>query len=201
MVGLITSLLTPITNPSRQLYTRLSRSSSCQLMSWATSLPELKRNTCGRPNNWALTALRYDLMTTFLNILSFYIILFVHTEHRYMCIVFLFQWCKLLYVHTNNVRDIFVQVLLNTIVYFNTKYFLLKSADMHRRLSFPNVVKHWKRTLPNPAALQHAGGIPSNLEKKTILLRYYPPVNSKAPRGIYFYCLKYVRILIKETRY
>lgn len=37
------------------------------------------------------------------------------------------------------------QVLLNTIIYFNMKFFGLKTVDEHLKLSFSHVVKHWRK--------------------------------------------------------
>jgi len=58
------------------------------------------------------------------------------------------------------------QVLLNTLVYFNTKYFQLKTVDQHLKLSFSHIMKHWKKTnmVTKPGQQQ-----------RTVLLRYYPP--------------------------
>ena len=38
-------------------------------------------------------------------------------------------------------------VLLNTILYFNTKYFFLKTVNEHQVLSFANVRRHYKRNI------------------------------------------------------
>jgi len=57
------------------------------------------------------------------------------------------------------------QVLLNTLVYFNTKYFQLKTPDEHLKLSFSHIMKHWKKTVITKAGEQ----------QRTVLLRYYPP--------------------------
>ena len=68
------------------------------------------------------------------------------------------------------------QVLLNTLVYFNTKYFMLRSAEDHQKLSFTHVMKHWKKN----SAVRADG-------QKAIILRYYPP----AKRGTYIKtCIK-----------
>ncbi|XP_023330096.1 glutamine-rich protein 1-like, partial [Eurytemora carolleeae] len=56
-------------------------------------------------------------------------------------------------------------VLLNTLVYFNTKYFQLKGVDAHLKLSFSHIMKHWKKT-----AVSKPGQ-----NQRTVLLRYYPP--------------------------
>jgi len=37
------------------------------------------------------------------------------------------------------------RVLLNTLVYFNTKYFMLHTAENHLALSFSNILKQWKK--------------------------------------------------------
>ncbi|WAR08908.1 ZMYM2-like protein [Mya arenaria] len=37
-------------------------------------------------------------------------------------------------------------VLLNSLVYFNTKFFMLKTSEEHLRLSFTHIMKHWKKT-------------------------------------------------------
>jgi len=57
-------------------------------------------------------------------------------------------------------------VLLNTLVYFNTKYFQLKTVDQHLKLSFSHIMKHWKKTPLNNKPGQ---------QQRTVLLRYYPP--------------------------
>jgi hypothetical protein len=38
-------------------------------------------------------------------------------------------------------------ILLNTILYFNTKYFFLKTVNEHQVLSFSNVRRHYKRNV------------------------------------------------------
>jgi len=37
------------------------------------------------------------------------------------------------------------RVLLNTLVYFNSKYFMLHTADSHLGLSFSSILKQWKK--------------------------------------------------------
>ena len=55
-------------------------------------------------------------------------------------------------------------VLLNTILFFNTKYFFLDKAESHMQLSFANVKRHAKRNIgPNGEDLG-----------RTLFLRYYP---------------------------
>ena len=61
------------------------------------------------------------------------------------------------------------QVLLNTLVYFNTKYFMLRTVEDHQKLSFTHIMKHWKK-----AQGQKEG-------QKSVILRYYPP----AKKGMY----------------
>lgn len=77
------------------------------------------------------------------------------------------------------------QVLLNTLVYFNTKYFMLKTVDQHKRLSFSHIMKHWKKT-GAALSIPQRGGAPlsPNSQNKSILLRYYPP-SSKGKRKIF----------------
>ena len=55
-------------------------------------------------------------------------------------------------------------VLLNTILYFNTKYFFLDKPESHLQLSFSNVKKHSKRNI-GPNGEDYG---------KTSFLRYYP---------------------------
>lgn len=55
-------------------------------------------------------------------------------------------------------------VLLNTILYFNTKYFFLDKVEAHKKLSFTNVKKHSKRNI----------GVNGEDYGKTVFLRYYP---------------------------
>jgi len=59
-------------------------------------------------------------------------------------------------------------VLLNTLVYFNTKYFQLKTVDMHLKLSFSHIMKHWKKATTNMVTKP-------GQQQRTVLLRYYPP--------------------------
>jgi hypothetical protein len=67
------------------------------------------------------------------------------------------------------------QVLLNTLIYFNTKFFMLKNLDNHKKLSFSHIMKHWKKQNSTSVAKQGA---------KQILLRYYPPAGrSKSGKG------------------
>ncbi len=63
-------------------------------------------------------------------------------------------------------------VLLNTLIYFNTKYFMLKTLDAHKKLSFSHIMKHWKKQ-----------GLPNNAKDKQMLLRYYPPASRAKPGG------------------
>ncbi|ESN90900.1 hypothetical protein HELRODRAFT_194612 [Helobdella robusta] len=53
-------------------------------------------------------------------------------------------------------------VLLNTLLYFNSKYFLLKTPQEHVNLSFSNIVKHWKRSTTS-----------NGRQGKSVYLRYY----------------------------
>ncbi|KFM78811.1 Zinc finger MYM-type protein 3, partial [Stegodyphus mimosarum] len=48
-------------------------------------------------------------------------------------------------------------------MYFNTKYFKLKTVEDHARFSFTHVTKHWKKSASK-------GGT------RNVLLRYYPPL-------------------------
>ncbi|XP_049805322.1 uncharacterized protein LOC126248409 [Schistocerca nitens] len=62
-------------------------------------------------------------------------------------------------------------VLLTTLMFFNTKYFNLVTVDDHMQLSFAHIMKHWKR--PGQAS----GGTSS------ALLRFYPPPSMRAEDG------------------
>lgn len=53
-------------------------------------------------------------------------------------------------------------VLLNTLMFFNTKHFALTTVEEHLQLSFSHIMKHWKRN-PNLPGARH------------VLLRFYPP--------------------------
>ena len=72
------------------------------------------------------------------------------------------------------------QTLLNTMIYFHTKYFMLKTVDQHRKLSFTHIMKHWKKSQISPTK--------PNQPQKTILLRYYPPP-SKSEKYLSLYIL------------
>lgn len=74
--------------------------------------------------------------------------------------------CKQLGAHSPH-------VLLSTLMFFNTKFFNLVSADEHGDLSFSHIMKHWKR---NPG--QSGKGAGANQGTRNVLLRYYPPAAS-----------------------
>ncbi|CAG5134433.1 unnamed protein product, partial [Candidula unifasciata] len=62
-------------------------------------------------------------------------------------------------------------VLLNTLVYFHTKYFILKTVQDHMALSFAQILKHWKKGVPlkgQPVAIA-----------KNVSLRFYCVTNGK----------------------
>ena len=61
-------------------------------------------------------------------------------------------------------------VLLNTLVYFNTKFFMLKTAEDHMKLSFTHIMKHWKK----------APTMKGNSTGRTVYLRYYCPTVQKS---------------------
>ncbi|GCC28756.1 zinc finger MYM-type protein 2 [Chiloscyllium punctatum] len=46
-------------------------------------------------------------------------------------------------------------VLLNTLLYFNTKYFGLRTIEQHMRLSFANIVKQWNRNSDNSVCIRY----------------------------------------------
>lgn len=60
-------------------------------------------------------------------------------------------------------------VLLNSLVYFNTKYFMLKTSEDHLKLSFTHIMKHWKKT----ASGRGSGTGPN--AGRSVYLRYYCP--------------------------
>ncbi|XP_063885994.1 zinc finger MYM-type protein 3-like isoform X2 [Scylla paramamosain] len=66
--------------------------------------------------------------------------------------------CRQLGAHTP-------QVLLNTLFYFNTKVFKLKTVEEHQALSFSHIVKQWRRTVVDPE-----GSV-----MRTTLLKYFGP--------------------------
>lgn len=68
------------------------------------------------------------------------------------------------------------QVLLNTLIYFNAKYFMMKTLEDHTKLSFTHIMKHWKKGGTATPATKHP---PIPGEKRTTLLRYYPPAHLK----------------------
>ncbi|OWF50942.1 Zinc finger MYM-type protein 3 [Mizuhopecten yessoensis] len=70
--------------------------------------------------------------------------------------------CKQLGAHSPH-------VLLNTLVFFNTKYFMLKEVDDHMKLSFTHIMKHWKKT---PIGKNNTTG-------RSVYLRYYCPNPTK----------------------
>ncbi|XP_017776118.1 PREDICTED: zinc finger MYM-type protein 3-like [Nicrophorus vespilloides] len=60
-------------------------------------------------------------------------------------------------------------VLLNTLMFFNTKHFSLTTVDEHLQLSFSHIMKHWKRNSNNPGS-------------RHVLLRFYPPQSADGNR-------------------
>lgn len=60
-------------------------------------------------------------------------------------------------------------VLLNTLIYFHTKYFMLKTPEDHMKLSFAHILKYWKKGQPGK------GGQPT----RTVSLRYYSVSTAK----------------------
>ncbi len=66
-------------------------------------------------------------------------------------------------------------MLLNTLVYFNTKFFKLKSADDHMKLAFPQIVKHWKKANTSPASKSSNQNLAC--QGRSPVLRYNPPPN------------------------
>ncbi|KAM4695722.1 zinc finger MYM-type protein 3 [Rhinophrynus dorsalis] len=61
-------------------------------------------------------------------------------------------------------------VLLNTLMFFNTKFFGLRTAEEHMQLSFTNVVRHSRKCTTNRGTT------------KVVSIRYYPPVRQKKAR-------------------
>ncbi|KAL8595304.1 hypothetical protein ACOMHN_020057 [Nucella lapillus] len=60
-------------------------------------------------------------------------------------------------------------VLLNTLIYFHTKYFMLKTPEEHLKLSFAHILKYWKK------GMQPVKGQPS----RSVSLRYYSVSSAK----------------------
>ncbi|XP_076444640.1 uncharacterized protein LOC143282766 isoform X2 [Babylonia areolata] len=60
-------------------------------------------------------------------------------------------------------------VLLNTLIYFHTKYFMLKTPEDHMKLSFAHILKYWKKGQPGK------GGQPA----RSVSLRYYSVSTAK----------------------
>ena len=58
-------------------------------------------------------------------------------------------------------------VLLNTLVYFNMKHFMLRTSQEHLALSFSHIMKHWKKT-----------SSPSGKQGRSVYLRYYSPAQN-----------------------
>ncbi|CAG0889641.1 unnamed protein product [Darwinula stevensoni] len=65
------------------------------------------------------------------------------------------------------------QVLLYTVMYYNTKHFLLCTVSEHMRLAFPHIMKNWIKSNSEPK-----GSVASKFT-----LRYYPPPAVKADMG------------------
>ncbi|XP_075691807.1 zinc finger MYM-type protein 3 [Rhinoderma darwinii] len=61
-------------------------------------------------------------------------------------------------------------VLLNTLMFFNTKFFGLRTAEEHMQLSFTNVIRHSRKCTTSRGT------------SKVVSVRYYPPVRQKKGR-------------------
>lgn len=67
-------------------------------------------------------------------------------------------------------------VLLNTLMFFNTKFFGLQTAEEHMQLSFTNVVRQSRKcTTPRGTT-------------KVVSIRYYAPVRQRKGRGTRLPC-------------
>ena len=55
-------------------------------------------------------------------------------------------------------------VLLNTLIYFNTKYFMFRTPEEHLGFSFARIMKQWRKGTSKSGATREA------------LLKYIPPV-------------------------
>lgn len=66
-------------------------------------------------------------------------------------------------------------VLLNTLMYFNTKHFGLRNVDDHANLSFSHIIKHYKKDLTPPQGTKVLPSTPGKLA----ILKYYPPAKGK----------------------
>ncbi|XP_064627883.1 zinc finger MYM-type protein 3-like isoform X2 [Lineus longissimus] len=91
--------------------------------------------------------------------------------------------CKQLGAHSPH-------VLLNTLIYFNTRDFALKNPQEHLRLSFSHIMKHWKKTgsnslCPSPVPANIGGTNAANKNAgRTVYLRYYAPApNAKGNKS------------------
>lgn len=60
-------------------------------------------------------------------------------------------------------------VLLNTLMFFNTKHFSLTTVAEHLQLSFSHIMKHWKRNPNQPGS-------------RNVLLRFYLPQTAEGPK-------------------
>jgi len=69
------------------------------------------------------------------------------------------------------------QVLLNTLIYFNVKYFMLKTIEEHKKLSFTHIMKHYKKGGTATPVTRNSPAPVNPGEKQTLLLRYYPPAD------------------------
>ena len=76
-----------------------------------------------------------------------------------------------------NQKKMYFQVLLNTLIYFNTKYFMLKTIEEHQKLSFTHIMKHYKKGGTAQPVTRNSTPTPG--EKQSLLLRYYPPADRK----------------------
>ena len=65
-----------------------------------------------------------------------------------------------------------------TLIYFNVKYFMLKTLEEHKKLSFTHIMKHYKKGGTATPVTRNTTPVHPG-EKQTLLLRYYPPADRK----------------------
>ena len=65
-----------------------------------------------------------------------------------------------------------------TLIYFNVKFFMLKTLEEHKKLSFTHIMKHYKKGGTATPVTRNTTPVNPG-EKQTLLLRYYPPADRK----------------------
>lgn len=64
------------------------------------------------------------------------------------------------------------QILISTLIYFNTKYFKIATVEEHFKLGFAHIMKHWSRNAKGN-------------DGRFLILRFYPSIDNRKAKKVY----------------